>query len=66
MILINASMGAFISAKKIYFEIEYVLQCIFIVQIQQKQVGKIVKLSEKKQMGLTKKFCGYTIVTDTK
>lgn len=36
-----------ISAKKIRFEIEYVLQCIFIVQIQQKSIEKIVKLSEK-------------------
>lgn len=29
MILINASMSTFTSIKKIHFEIEYVLQCIF-------------------------------------
>lgn len=47
MILINASMSTFASVKKIYFEIEYVLQCIFVMQIQQKIIERIGKFSEK-------------------
>lgn len=47
MILINASMSTFASIKMIHFEIEYVLQCIFIMQIQQKTIREIGQFNEK-------------------